>query len=512
LYRSTGQAPYAALATREMEAAAAFSDWNPSHFLDTAEATAAMAIGLDWLGDALTPRQRETFATAIVQLGLRLALNTQEKYNFWQTAEHNWNQVCWGGMVLGALAVRHTHAQIASQILQLAQEQYLHGTKPYAPDGLYPEGPSYWGYGTSYTVLMLAALRTALGDAASDWKIEQQPGFLASAEAYVQIKGPSGLSFNFSDGPERILFEPMLFWFAKALGQTDLLQFELAQLAQPASRTRALQSRFAPLIALWWPALQRREHNTLALNWQARGKNPVVVVRDSWTDASSTFVAIKGGSASLNHAHMDVGSFVLEMRGVRWVIDLGLQAYESLESKGVDLWSKKQYSQRWQVFRLNNFAHSTLTINDQLHQVAGTGTFTQVNLDAHKRFVQLEMGSVFQGQASAVSRSLRLQDGAVIIRDELAGLKAGAVVRWQLPTRANLMLDGAQAKLQQSGQQLMARLKLLDSTEQVAWKSISVEQPMPDFNATNPGVRLLMTECKAPANGKLSIEVTMSAS
>jgi hypothetical protein len=32
-----------------MLAAAAFSDWNPSHFLDVAEMTAALAIGYDWL-------------------------------------------------------------------------------------------------------------------------------------------------------------------------------------------------------------------------------------------------------------------------------------------------------------------------------------------------------------------------------------------------------------------------------------------------------------------------------
>ncbi len=35
---------------------------------------------------------------------------------------------------------------------------------------LYPEGPTYWGYGTTYQVILLAALKSALGDG-----LESQP-------------------------------------------------------------------------------------------------------------------------------------------------------------------------------------------------------------------------------------------------------------------------------------------------------------------------------------------------
>ena len=41
------KAAYKARAMKELQAAAAFKDWNPSHFLDTAEMTAAFAIGYD---------------------------------------------------------------------------------------------------------------------------------------------------------------------------------------------------------------------------------------------------------------------------------------------------------------------------------------------------------------------------------------------------------------------------------------------------------------------------------
>ena len=56
-------------AVLEMKAVAAFPDWNPSHFLDVAEMTNALAIGYDWLYDDLTPTDRATIRAAIVEAG-----------------------------------------------------------------------------------------------------------------------------------------------------------------------------------------------------------------------------------------------------------------------------------------------------------------------------------------------------------------------------------------------------------------------------------------------------------
>ena len=60
LYRLDGDQRYAERAWQELEAAAQFQDWNPRHFLDTAEMTHAFAIGYDWLYDVWTPEQRAT--------------------------------------------------------------------------------------------------------------------------------------------------------------------------------------------------------------------------------------------------------------------------------------------------------------------------------------------------------------------------------------------------------------------------------------------------------------------
>ena len=105
LYRLTGDKRYAERAKKELLTVAAFDDWNPSHFLDVAEMTNAVALGYDWLFDYLSPEERASFARRSSTKGLEPGLAVYAKKSGWHTAVHNWNQVCNGGMTVGALAI-----------------------------------------------------------------------------------------------------------------------------------------------------------------------------------------------------------------------------------------------------------------------------------------------------------------------------------------------------------------------------------------------------------------------
>lgn len=500
--RTLDSEPFARRAETEMLAAARFSDWNPSHFLDVGEATAALALGYDWLYDRLTPAAREEIRQAILEKGLRPALVPKDRRNGWQRAEHNWNQVCFGGLTLGALALAEHAPRESAELLQLARAGIAHGLKPYVPAGVYPEGPSYWAYGTSYQVLMIAALESALG---TDWDLPRSPGFLASGGAYVQTAGPSGLAFNFSDGGERMGFEPAVFWFARRTDDPGLALFELRQLATPAARERAVRSsRFAPLAALWWSE-RRADTPRLPLDWHGDGRNPIVVFRESWTARDSAYLALKAGSASLNHAHMDAGSFVYEADGVRWAIDLGMQDYESLESKKVDLWNKAQNSQRWTVYRLGPFAHNTLTLDGALHHVEGHATVTRFVSEGARRFAVLDLSPVFTGHAQSATRGFAPQpDRGFLVQDELTGLRVGGNVRWQLATRARVTLHGATATLQQNGRSLTLRLL---APAGAAFAVAPAEPTADGYSAPNPGVSLVTITCPAPDSAALTVAV-----
>lgn len=498
----TGEKRYAERAEKELLQLAAFDDWNPSHFLDVAEMTAAMALGYDWLFDDLKPASREAVRQAIVDKGLKPG----RKDNWWwKHRDNNWNQVCFGGLTLGALAIADTDPEPARQLLDAARKGIVHGLGTYAPDGLYPEGPGYWSYGTVYQCLMIDALRSALG---TSWDLEKSPGFLASGRAQVQLTGPTGRFFNFFDGHEGPSLQPARFWFARELEDPGLLRDQRLSLEAAVGETigrkgRKRSSRMLGAIALWWAGMpEPSQPPGLPLAWQAEGENPVAIFRSSWSDPNALYLACKGGSADLSHAHMDAGSFVLEAEGVRWAVDLGSQSYYSLESKGIRLWDDAQNGQRWSVYRLNNRSHNTLTLNDQLHQVTGAARITDFSPEG----ATLDLSPVFEGQAGSVRREFKVEGRQVVVIDELEGLKPGSPVRWTMATRAEVAPKGHTAILRQDGKTLKARLS---GPAEARFQALEAEPPADGFNAPNPGVTLLVVEAIAPESGQLKIEVAL---
>ncbi|MGE4569449.1 MAG: heparinase, partial [Bacteroidales bacterium] len=117
-YRITSDARYLKRAEQEMLAVSAFSDWNPSHFLDVAEMSMGVAIGYDWLFDALPELSKQYIREALYEKGVALALNRST--NSWTRVENNWNQVCNAGMAFGALALYNHYPEACREVIAQA--------------------------------------------------------------------------------------------------------------------------------------------------------------------------------------------------------------------------------------------------------------------------------------------------------------------------------------------------------------------------------------------------------
>lgn len=218
VYRMTGEDKYRLRAEQEMVSVCSFGDWNPSHFLDVGEMTMAVAIGYDWLFDKLSPETRRVVRESILQKGF--APSNDKQYNWFLKAENNWNQVCNTGLVYGALALLDSDSKEAAAVIERAMSSVPLSMKVYAPDGNYPEGYNYWGYGTSFNVMLIAALESALG---SDGGLSAVEGFMSSARFMQYMAGTTGLAFNFSDARETTQSFPAMFWYASKLGDPSLL-------------------------------------------------------------------------------------------------------------------------------------------------------------------------------------------------------------------------------------------------------------------------------------------------
>ena len=100
---------------------------------------------------------------AMVEKGLKPALKLYRARSGWTRVHHNWNQVCNGGIGMGALALADVEPQLAGEILHDALESIQLAMAEFAPDGAWKEGPGYWNYATSYNVVFLAGLQTRPG-------------------------------------------------------------------------------------------------------------------------------------------------------------------------------------------------------------------------------------------------------------------------------------------------------------------------------------------------------------
>ena len=498
--RLTDDPRYAERAIVEMRAVTAFNDWNPSHYLDTAEMSLAVAIGYDWLYERIAPADRAIFGKALLELGLNLAETGPASQRGWITVTNNWNQVCHAGMVAGAIALADEQPALALRTINRAVENLHLAADHYAPDGAYPEGPMYWNYGTTFHVMLTDALTHFIGDAHGT---DDYPGFQASADYVLQMVTPTGRPFSYADcNTSSTGVNIPLYWFARKTRRADLLLANNAMIAgaKPDAALKMDPSRVEALALIWIDPTLAASDKQPPLSWFGRGENPVTVHRSAWADKRATFIGLKGGAANVSHGHMDSGSFLLEADGVRWALDLGMQDYNSLESKGIVLWDRKQDSQRWRVFRLGAESHNILRFDGAAPDVAGRGELVKFAAQPAGSVVVLD--KVYAGQVTAVSRGVALQpDRCVLIQDEWKAGAKSVEATWQFLTEAtNVTVEKGEIVLEQAGQRLVLRV-LSPADAQLAVEDVST--PRADYDVANPNLKriTLRTRTAAGATG-----------
>jgi hypothetical protein len=504
-YHLTGDPRYAVRCQDEMLSAAVFSDWNPSHFLDVGEMTLALAIGYDWLYDQLDPEARTAIREAIIEKGLRTS--QRDDYQGWVRATNNWGQVCHAGMVAGALAVLEDEPDLAADIVHRALVNVPRSMSAFAPKGSYPEGPGYWVYGTSFNVILIDLLDSVVG---TDFGLSAAPGFAETGQYVNLMTGPSGRYFNYADGGDGRPMLPVLHWFAERYDRPDWVRHEPEAIARAADSWRPGNAasggdRLFPLTLLWLREHEGNPEIQMPLHWTSGGSVPVSVHRSSWTDANAAYVGFKAGSPSAPHGQMDVGSFVLDADGVRWAWDLGAEGYHGIESRGMNLWSSAQDSDRWTIFRQSNSGHNTLVIDGQPQIAAGDAPITRFSPDPAFPHSVADLSAVYEGQADSVRRGIALlPSGEVLIQDSLTGLAPGSVVRWGMITRAEPgETGGAVLPLTMDGAELTLRLLSPDAS----WEVFQTDPPPNEWDSPNPGTRMVGFRAEAPESGNLELAV-----
>ena len=507
-YRMTGNKEYADAAITEMLTVCRFQDWNPSHYLDTAEMATAVALGYDWLYDVIPAEQREEIKNALVKHALQTGKELYEKNGWWVTAHNNWNEVCNAGLTLAALAVADDEPTLAESIVNSALKSFPTGLSAYKPDGAYPEGPSYWAYGASFTGLMLMVLQDVFQ---KDFDLLKTEGLNVTGDYYMGVIGPNYRSFNYADSGSGADSSPMMFALSHMYDRLDYAVWLRTFLE---TQNRYQSGRLAVFHALWYnPKGTDEDFAKTPLAQKYSGIQDVCTMRTAWNDPNAAFLGFKGGYNRANHGHLDIGSFVYEVNGVRWAVDLGGDDYNMPGYFG---------AQRWNYFRLNNRSHNTLVIGDKLQNVdadckihfvgsgakLGFGPSTSHVLLDHNTVasVMVDMKDAYKGQAPVALRYATLyKDGSVEIEDFLNGVTEP--VRWGMMTQATIELDGESAILSQRDQKVRVEL-VSDYAEKF---EITSAKPPTEAENQNAGFSMLTATAtpKEGGHGQVSIRVVI---
>lgn len=489
-YRLTHDRRFADLARRDMLAAAAFPDWNPAHFLDVAEMSFAVAIGYDWLYDQLPPAERATIARALREKALAFAspayapASPPNPQLWWATASTNWNQVCNTGLLAAALALADEEPALAQTVIAGVRASLPHAMAGYEPDGGFPEGPGYWAYGTTYTVIALTALEVAVG---TDFGLASAPGFGRTARYRLAVQGPTGQVFNYADSAATVQTTPAYAWLATRFHDEAALVHSRALLVA-ALKSRKITNRFFALHALWFPTEAPADTARPPLDLHFRGAADIALFRSSWADPRALFVGFKAGltSEDVHHAHLDLGSFVLEADGQRWAVDLGPDTYSLpgyFDSTGP----------RWAYLRVNNRAHNTVTPGDALQRHDAPAPLTAFHSAPERAFAIADLTPVYPVEAKSLRRGLALLDRSrVLVQDEFQPAQPATPLRWRMLTgaQATLSPDARSVTLTQHDRSLRVEL-LAPATGRFQINPVSPSSPKED---PNQGIAALTLE------------------
>ena len=450
MYRLTGDASWKDRAWTELSAAAAFPDWNPAHFLDTAEMLHAFAIGYDWLYAALTPPQRQIMLDSMRTKGIWPALDAYRAKDEWTTYSGNWNVVVNSSIGIAALAIGSDDAALSQTALDRVKVSLPNGLKAYENGGGYDEGITYWSYSTTYLATYVAALRTAIN---SDAAILSSPGLSRTGAFGASLRGPSGSTFNFGDAYDNEATTEALLGLEYLFNDPDL--------RSAAIQSTNINENAATARTVIWSALTKAHEN--ASNKSALTQTfpnaGVAALRSSWRDPNASFVGLRDGSTARSvHSDLDQGSFVFDALGVNWVTDLVPDSYS------LDGYFDTANESRWEYYRKRAEGQNTVVTNPgagpDLSPTNRTRPLQVLRSDADVASATMDLTAADKDVTSWV-RGFQLFDGRrqLLVQDEIR--PRGTVDLWTfIHTKAQVQVsdDGRSALLTYKGKSLKATL------------------------------------------------------
>ncbi len=498
-YQISGERRFAERAVEEMINVCSFTDWNPTHYLDTAEMGLAVGIGYDWLYHYMTDAQRKTVLNGLYKKGI----TTQDPPPVCMTKVNNWNPWCNGGISVAAAAAFESYPSECATILSNAVKN-VQISMTYQPSGAYPEGPGYAAVGLALTAYLIETLSTVLG---TDFGLSEVEGMKESGRYFVATNGYL-YNFNFGDGGTTFRNNAVMHWYANRYNMPELSVYQREH--------QSTTDRGDEYLSLLWynPELVEGVSNDdrqLDYFLKSDEYESVASFRSFPGDEAQVYAAIKSGYNQTGHTDLDIGTFVMEALGEYWFVELGSDSY-SLSG----YMDRTENGGRWKYYRNRAEGQNTIVINPdatggQVFDAACQITDYQSTYDGGYAIVNMKDAYDGYGATSA-RRSLALFDNRtrVRLRDEI-NCSSASTIYWFAHTQANISIssDGKTATLTQNGKTLIAQIASPDGAKftQMNAKPLSTS-PNPSGQNANEGYRKLVIKLTKTTSASITVFFT----
>lgn len=453
-YQLTGDTKYVDRAWVDLEAVSNFPDWHPQHDLDPAEMSGAVAIGYDWMYDALTDSQRQVIEKGIYKNCFADVVTAYESssgvYGSAVLSGINHNIILNGGFAMGAMAFADAYPEVCYYIISGAITASDVMLTEWGPDGAWKEGVTYWELCMDFTVKMLSTLETTFGTCFS---LDDCDGLSTAANYMLNLQSDNG-SFNYGDASAINFYVPEMFWLSNKYDDPATTSTMLG-----IDHGKMVDIEDAVHTLIWYDTDIKEGESNLPLDSAYYGEG-VATFRDQWTDGVTTFAAIHGGKTRQCHQQLDVGSFVYDYAGIRWAQELGSTPYDTSVTAEYGVTGR-----RWLLWRSKAEAHNTIVINptvDGYDQVVeATGYLTRQESDNKGAIAVLDMTESYAVNADSAVRGMFFTDDrtSLVVRDEISLKQDDSTVYWFMNTSTNVEIltddDGkSYAMLSQAGKQV----------------------------------------------------------
>ena len=512
-YHITGEEKYAARAVKEIEAAAAFPDFNPRHFLDCSEMTLAFGLCYDWLYDYLSEDKKKLILDTIAAKSFfaikeefddvkehKNATLSLRGYRWYQDKPgDNWKMVCDGSFVAAVLAVHDAiEDDFCETILTNCFEDTYQAVRDFydEQDGTYSEGVNYWTYATRFLAFFSKALETAAG---SDFGLTDYVGVARSPYWLFALSSPDYMCFNFGDAHSNRIPSPIFSWLAARYNDPALYAVRRKDIE--AGRTNYMDY----MDAMYFRDVPYVEPSKIPLAFGHVGGDNASFRTDVGENA--LYAAIHLAKNHAYHGHRDMGTFVVNIGDKRFFVDLGADNYNLAPGYGM-------------CYRYRAEGHNTVIFNPspEHDQARIANCVIHRFSDGEESFALSDMSEAYPGRSVLRGMKLCRADQRIIIQDEIE-CRTEDVIRWSAhtPASARLYESGKAAVLDIDGVKMYAKIltdgvfeiraAAADENSPVVWNPNATEKTPPEHRgqALNNGTQKLMIHLSGKTSHRIAV-------